>query len=167
MTLSRLFFCVVFAFLTIGCATDTYDRQRPMETIEPDQVSIPEYQNFLSSLSAALDEGRPRELNTVEQSRFDDVMGRLDRMLDRFETIDEMNQDERVALLNLHADLEEVVMGAADQQIICQRRHRVGTHFKSTECKTRAEWRKDRELASELMRDIYLSSQVAPEEPTL
>lgn len=160
MILSRLFLCAAFALLVIGCATETYDRQRPMETINPEQVSIPEYQNFLSSLSSALDEGRPRELNSMEQSRFDDVMGRLDRMLDRFETIDEMNQDERVALLNLHANLEEVVMGAADQQIICQRRHRVGSNFKSTECKTRGEWRADRERAAELMRKIYLSSMV-------
>lgn len=162
MTLVRLLICSVFALLTIGCATDTYDRQRPMATIEPDKVSIPEYQNFLASLTAALDEGRPRELNAVEQSRFDDVIGRLDRMLDRFESIEDMDQDERVALLNLHADLEEVVMGAADQQVICRRSHTVGSNFKRTTCKTRGEWRSDRERASELMRDIYISSMTAP-----
>ncbi|MEE4331020.1 MAG: hypothetical protein V2J10_09135 [Wenzhouxiangella sp.] len=162
MSVSRLFLCAAFAIALIGCATETHDRQRSMATIEPDKVSIPEYQNFLASLSAALDEGRPRELNTVEQARFDDVMGRLDRMLDRFESVDDMNQDERVALLNLHADLEEVVMGAADQQVICQRRHTVGSNFKRTTCKTRAEWRSDRENASRLMRDIYISSMTAP-----
>ena len=74
-----------------------------------------------------------------------------------------MNQNERVALLNLHSNLEEVVMGAADQQIICQRRHTVGTNFKRTTCKTRAEWRAERERASELMRNIYTSALFPPE----
>lgn len=166
MSLSRLLFCAAFAVVSIGCATDTHDRQRPMATIEPDKVSIPEYQDFLAALSAAIDDGNPRELNSVEMTRFDEVTGKIDRLLASVDTIETLDQDQRVRLLNLHADLEEIVMGAADQQIICQRRHRVGSHFKSTECKTRAEWREDRELASKLMREIYLSSQFPPPEPS-
>jgi len=129
-------------------------------------VTVPEYQDFLAALDAAIESGNPRELDGVEMTRYEEVTGKIDRMLAGLDTVEALDQDDRVRLLNLHADLDEIVMGAADKQINCQRRHRVGSHFKNTECKTRAEWRGDRELASEPMGGIYLSSQIHPPEPS-
>jgi hypothetical protein len=55
------------ALLLTACASNEFDRQRPIQTFQAETVTVPEYQDFLAALDAAVENGNPRELNSVDQ----------------------------------------------------------------------------------------------------
>lgn len=137
---------------------------RPTHAVDIRTISIPEYQEFLAVLSISLEKGEPRQLNEREMKQFREVHQQLDRMVARHESIDDLSADEQVRLFNLHARLESVVVGRDEDQVLCRRRHKVGTNFKVSECKTVAEWRYEQEWAQRHLRSIMYSDAGRPDD---
>lgn len=153
------------AIALAGCAsTPSQNRTLPSpgRTADIEEVSIPEYREFLEQLANAVDEDVPRAYNDKEKEQFNDISVELDELLSRYDSKDEMDEDSRTRLFNLHSRLEAVVVGLEDNHVLCKRRHRVGTNFKVTECKTVETWRYERDLSQEMFRRFFFSDAGRP-----
>lgn len=151
---------IALALLLAACAP--YET-RPAQTLDMKTLSIPEYREFLTELTAAIAQGEPRELNAREKDRFQRITGRLDRVLASHQSVDEMDHDTQTQLFNLHNELEAVVVGRDEDQLLCRREHRVGTNFRVTECKTVSQWREEQDIAQRHLRGAYMSHLAPPE----
>lgn len=130
--------------------------------LDPETVSIPEYRDFLVELNKAVDEGIPREFTDREMDRFTRIHSRLDQLLARHETIDTMDQEERMQLFNLHEQLQGVVIGRQEDQIICRRAKQVGTNFRQTQCKTESQWQEEQRNAHHYLQSGIRSTMEGP-----
>lgn len=155
---------VVTGLLVLGgCATGG---QEDLSNFEAERVSLPEYREFLDELATSLSQGEPRAFNQREVDRFNELSGRLDEIMKDYESIDEMSNDERMALFNAHEALQALVVGQRENQVICSRRHTVGTNFKVSECYTRAEWQQKERQSQEWARsNLRQPPQRLPEGP--
>lgn len=154
---------VIFLITAVlaGCAP--YERRDDSLRLDPETVSIPEYREFLVELNTAVEDDIPREFNSQEMDQFNRVSTRLDKLLAQHDTIDTMDEDQRVQLLNLHSKLEAVVIGKDDDQILCRREQRVGTHFRTTECRPVSEWREEQQRAQHFFSSGIRSTMEPPE----
>jgi hypothetical protein len=156
--------------LTVGCATQSTqpaeDPQRA-QVIEAEKVTLPECREFLAELDNAIRDGEPRELNRSEMREFESVSSRLDELLADFDSREAMRHEDEVEFFNLHSQLEAVVVGRDRDQVLCRRRHKVGTNFKVTECKSVADWRTEQEHAQRQLRSIFYAEPRIPPEPGL
>ena len=77
------------------------------------------------------------------------VVAALDRMaqaLAQVNSLDELDETERMHIYNLQSEVNGILTGAAeDSREVCTRHKPVGTNFPQTTCKTVAEWRRIRE----------------------
>lgn len=138
-----------------GCAGDGHSKssEERLSNFEAEKVSIPEYRDFLEELASSISQGVPREFNGRELARYRELDQRLQDILADYDSIEQMNREERRRLFNTHEKLEMLISGQRENQVICSRRHTVGTNFRVTECHTRAEWERQREASQEFMRD--------------
>jgi hypothetical protein len=134
----------------------------PDRVVDVEQISIPEYREFLAELANAVESDIPREFNDKEMEQFNEVSVELDRLLANYDSREQMDQDSLVRLYNLHSELEAVVVGRDENQVLCRRRHRVGTNFKVTECKSVNEWRYEQDMSQEFIRNMMTSDAGRP-----
>lgn len=127
-----------------------------------EKVSIQEYQVFLADLRASINQGIPREFNRVENERYDRIDNRLHALLEHHESIDSMSENERRELFNLHEDLQALVIGRDQDQVICRRQQTVGTHFQTQKCRTRSEWHNEQEQSRQFLRGMFRHEVIDP-----
>lgn len=144
------------AFLA-GCAATS----QPQYTAEV--VDVPEYREFLAVLEQHVEEGVPRELNEREMQRFQRLNGSLNELLAGVDDINQLSSSERTRVFNLHQELSATVVGRDEDQVICRRQQTVGTHFRVTECRTRAQIAEDRARADMYFNDSFVSPMTGPQ----
>lgn len=145
-----------------ACAGNGQAREEPAADVRAEKVSVPEYREFLVDLREAVSEGIPREFNQREMDRFNRLDSRLTGLLDGVDSVDELSRDERLALFNTHEELQALMSGRQDDQIICRRERTVGTHFQTEKCYTRREWREASEDSRRFIED-HMKAPVLPE----
>lgn len=121
----------------------------------PETVTIGEYLEFLDALATSIGEGVPRDFNQAEQANFRRVDNSLRDLLASRSSLDELNESQQVRLFNLHEELQAIVIGEPEAQVICRRRHTVGTHFQRTTCKTQDEFDRDQQESQRYLRNLY------------
>ncbi|QKK03885.1 MAG: hypothetical protein HND55_15230 [Pseudomonadota bacterium] len=149
--------CLVFMLAACGAQQTRPEADSDTSMLNPTEISISEYREFLTELDAAITQGELREFNDRDLADFAEVRQSLDRLLARYDSVESMNGDAQARLFNLHARLEKVVVGRDETQVLCRRRHKVGTNFKVTECKSVDEWRSEQEWAQRHLRSIMYS----------
>lgn len=151
-----------------GCASSGGADNRAQASAEQDEefevekVSIPEYREFLGNLRDSLSEGEPRQFNEREVDKFNRLYSKLLNIMEGHETPDTMNANQRQELFNTHEELQALVAGDRDNQVICNRRHQVGSNFKKTSCYTRQEWREAKEDSQNFMRHQFRGPTAGP-----
>lgn len=170
-TLGLLF----FSPLIFACATTSQPGQAPADphahlapepvAPAPEKVSVPDYLDFLDSLAASVAEQEPRPLNSRELQSYRQIDGQLREALAGVETIEEMSRDRQVRVFNLHEELQSVIIGAPENQVICRREATVGTHFRRVSCITVAEFQQRQKDSSEFLRDMFRSGPMIDPNP--
>lgn len=144
---------VLVAILITACASTP----RSSTPARPEIVSIPEYREFLVELDSAIQDGEPRELNDREMERYSETTGKLNRLLAQYDSLDNMPEDHRRELFNLHEALQSTVVGRREDQILCRRTKTVGTNFRETRCMTHAQWEEEQRAAQDYFRGKFSS----------
>lgn len=150
-----------------GCAgADTRARasatEEEEEGFKPEKVSVPEYREFLVGLRESVSEGEPREFNERERRQFDELYNELMSLLEGHESVDTMHPEQQREVFNTHEELQALMSGRREDQVICNRRHKVGTNFKQTECYTRKEWREAKDESQQYLKDRFRRLAVDP-----
>lgn len=150
----------ISVLLLAACAANDH---RDNMRLDPHTVTIPDYRNFLTSLDQAIEQNEPRELNEDERERFDRISDRIETLLDEHDAMDELDQDQRRQFVNLHSELQSVVIGKDEDQILCRRQKQVGTHFRTTKCRRVSEWREMQQDAQDFLHRSYRSNVSGPQ----
>ena len=153
---------VLFATAFVaGCATTQSDRggssalePRPV-TPAPERVSVGEYLEFLDSLADAAEHHELREFNARERAALARIDGELRSRLESVDNIDELNHEQKIAVFNLHEELQAVVIGNPRYQVICRREQTVGTNFRRTTCLTVEEFQQLQDRGQDLLRQAW------------
>jgi len=111
----------------------------------PETASVEEYLDFLDKLEVAVEQGAIRELNSREFSQFQRISRQLRDELAGIERIEELRDDNKLRVFNLHQELQGVVIGDPENYLICRREHRVGSNFKQTRCISAGEFQRNQE----------------------
>ena len=151
--MNRLFIGLITLSVLTACATGGSNVSKN-DLPEIEIVSPPEFLALLDDLDARLDQGDPRQLNDIEQRRFDRIVSSLRSELAGVENMSELDSDTQLDLFNSTEELVATVMGRPEDQIICRRSHKVGTNFPETTCKTIAEFREEQDEARRRIREF-------------
>ncbi|MCL4410900.1 MAG: hypothetical protein M1356_11440 [Gammaproteobacteria bacterium] len=152
---------VCVAFMS-GCASSgSSTTASNTVTAQPQQVSIPEYVEFLDNLHNSIQDGEPRQLTARELNQFNNIQDNLRALIGNRTDVEQMNSDERQRLFNLHERLQALVMGDDSQQVICRSERQTGSHMRTTRCVTRAQLEEERRRNGEFF-DQVLGSGMAP-----
>ena len=161
--IAPFFAILAVASLLSACAgNETRTTTSAPATSNIERVSVADYRVFLADLRETIQAGEPREFNNNEMRRYQRIDNRLNALLENYQSIDEMSQDERRELFNLHEDLQALVIGRDEDQVICRRQQTVGTHFRNETCRTRSEWREEQEEGRRLMRNMFSREAIDP-----
>ncbi|NBB93966.1 MAG: hypothetical protein GVY32_12455 [Gammaproteobacteria bacterium] len=164
LTLSATCFLVACASSpNAGGSSNMAEESVDHESRSPTVVGVAAYRQFLDKLDQAVAEGEPRPLNDEEMEQYRAAYSRLDLLLAQHDSIDTMSQTQREQVYNLHEELESIVIGDREQQVICRRERVTGSHFRNTRCKTVSQWREERDRAQQWMRGSMRS--MMPEDP--
>lgn len=115
-------------------------------------VTAPEYLEYLTQLRAGFEEGEPKPLSNREQKLFDDADQNIRSILSATDNVEDLPQDQAVALFNSQEQIKAILSGAEDTQVICKREARAGTNFRQKRCISAATRDEQREAAQELLR---------------
>lgn len=133
----RLVILIPVALLLIACAGNEQQPDRPARTtVAPEHVgliptpvldrstmvSVPEYLQFLDDLNDAIQSGETRPLNNTERQRHQQLDRDLRRALASVDSVDQLTHNQRVDVFNMHEELQAVVVGHPENQVICTRR---------------------------------------------
>ena len=160
--MKKMLLISLMALLCAACAGTNAPRDTnagvaaPQPVLEgPETVTVGEYLEFLDALAVAVGDGVPRDFNRTERENFRRVDSSLRDMLSSRSSIDELSESQKVTLFNLHQELQGIVIGQPEAQVICRRRHTVGTHFQTTTCKTQEEFNRDQQESQRYLRSLY------------
>ncbi len=119
-------------------------------------VPINEFLTALEELRGKLEEGNPRELGRREWREFDKLQGDFEKLLDDVESVEELSEKDRIALINTQEDLDVLLMGGGrnDERIICRQVRKTGSRIARQECITQRELEIQREQTSNALLDI-------------
>lgn len=117
-------------------------------------VSAAEFIEFLDGLEMDLEKGVPRELGVFERRRVHQMSNELRDLLDGVESIDHLNNNQKIAIYNTTQNLWAAVIGRDDDRLICHREHQVGSHFKRTRCRSLGEIRREQRESYQYLRMI-------------
>ena len=153
MPLTRPLIAVSIIALLAACATGSRTTSSAAPAAEPAReateaplprnVSVPEYMDFLDKLRVAVKDDVPREFTDMELEKLNAIDRKLRENLTGVETVAALETEQQIQVLELHEELEAVVVGNDSNQIVCRREHQVGRIRKQTRCRTRAQLRED------------------------
>lgn len=131
----------------------------------PATVSVAEYLEFLDDLDAAVESGDVRPLNRTERARQQQIDRNLREMLASVDHINELSRNEQVDVFNLHEELQAVIIGHPENQVICTRRRpSTGSRVSRTTCITVEEMQYMQRRSED---DLRRLSRIPMEMPTL
>lgn len=145
LTLSQ----VLIALVLVGFCAQAQADQRP-------RVSPGEYLEMLDNLRNDLQGGTPREMNNKEWRKFDDIEQRFQSILSNVDSVDDLNSRDRVTVFNLQEELDTLLIGRAEDQVVCDRRRRIGSRIPRQECRTLGQIRAEQDMARRFVSDIPL-----------
>lgn len=125
----------------------------------PQRVPVAEYMDFLDQLSADVENDEPRELSPMELERYQRINAQLRATLAGVENIDQLDQDRKIKVFNLHEELQAVLIGDPKYRVICRRERSVGTHFRHTTCTTVEEFRADQEHGRRWLQESFIKGR--------
>lgn len=129
-----------------------------------DVASIGEFLGALEELRGKLEDGDPRELGSREWREFNKLEGRFEELLDGVQTVEDLSDDDKIALINTQEELDALLMGGGrtDDRIICRKVRKTGTRISRRECITQRELEIEREQTRNDLLDIR-SSMCGPQ----
>jgi hypothetical protein len=119
-------------------------------------VGIGEYFEMLSSLREDLEQGEPRQLNASEWQEFDRIEGRFQRLLGDVEAIDDLRDRDRLRIFNLQEELDTLLVGREEEQVICERRRSTGSRIPRQNCRTLSQIRQEQARAQQFVHGLPL-----------
>lgn len=127
-------------------------------------ASIGEFLTALEELRGKLQDGDPRELGNREWRDFDRIEDRFEALLEDVEAVEDLSDDDKVALINAQEDLDALLMGGgrSDERIICRKVRKTGTRISRRQCITQRELEIQREQTRNQLLDIR-SSMCGPQ----
>ena len=94
--------------------------------------------------------GRFAEIGKDERRQVDEAFDRMQAVLAGKASMDELRQDDRVALINDQELVNALLTKArTDSRMVCKRERRVGSHRLTSTCRTAAEWKRASEQSRE------------------
>ena len=94
--------------------------------------------------------GRFAEITDDARKQVDEAFERMQTVLAGKSSMDELRQDDRVALINDQELINALLTKAkTDSRMVCKREKRVGSHRLTSTCRTAAEWKRASEQSRE------------------
>lgn len=126
------------------------------------KVDVDGYFTMLEELRTDLEEGTPRELNRDEWREFERIVGRFESLLGNVESVDELDRREKIRVFNLQEELDTVLIGHPDLQVVCNERQGTGSRIPRRDCRTVEQIRSDQRRAQQWVRSVpFLQNQPA------
>lgn len=154
---------IIAAIVCVACAGGQQSQRQTEQNPElqpkpvadmPERASVTEYIDFLDKLKVAVERGDIREFSSQEYNAFQRIDRRLREELSRVDRIEDLGDQNKVRVFNLHQELQGVVIGDPENYLICRRDHRVGTNFKQTRCIPAGDFRRAQEENRRQLRQL-------------
>lgn len=108
----------------------------------------------LNEIRLALNTEDYSEITADDRRTVLDLIGRMERQVGEG-GVETLNEEHKVRLFNWQAQVNTILVGAAeDSRLVCRREQKVGTRMTTTQCATVAQRRKMREAAERELRAV-------------
>lgn len=123
-------------------------------SVARDVVSVDEFLEALDQVRANLQEGQPRELDEDGWKEFDKIHGKFEELLADVDTIDELSPREKTKVFNLQEEMDTLLVGRKEEQVVCTERKQLGSRIARRDCITVGEREVLRDRALQILGDI-------------
>lgn len=156
-------FIITVAVVCVACAGGDQNQRQAQQNpeLEPEPVadlsetvSVDEYIEFLDNLKVAVESGDIRDFNRREYQEFQRINSQLRNELAGVETVEQLGEDNKIRVFNLHQELQGVVIGDPENHVICRREHTVGTNFRRTTCVSAGDFERNQEASRRQLRQL-------------
>lgn len=156
-------FIIIATIACVACAGGQQNQRQVDENSElepkpvadmPEKASVAEYLEFLDNLKVAVEQGNLRDFNRREYQEFQRIDRQLRDELSSIDRIEELGDDNKIRVFNLHQELQGVVIGDPENHVICRRERTVGTNFRRTTCISVGDFRRNQERSREQLRQL-------------
>lgn len=117
-------------------------------------VSVDAFLAALDDVRAQLQEGDPRRLDEDEWREFDKIEEQFERVLSDVETIDELNGRQKTKVFNLQEEMDTLLVGRREEQVVCTERKQLGSRIARRDCVTIGQREAERDRALRILGDI-------------
>ena len=133
-------------FLMAGAASAS--RTEPAPSVRADPVGFADQRAAVEAEMVA--GGRFAEISDKARADVAAAFDRMQAVLEGKATMDDLRQDDRVALINDQELINALLTQAKiDSRMVCKRERRVGSHRLTSTCRTAAEWKRASEQSRE------------------
>lgn len=145
---------IIATLVCVACAGGQQNQRQSGQNAElqpepvadmPETASVDEYLDFLDKLKVAVESGDIREFTSREHQQFQRINRQLRDELANVDQIEDLHDENKIRVFNLHQELQGVIIGDPENYLICRRDHRVGTNFKQTRCIPAGDFRRSQE----------------------
>ena len=135
-------------FLSVSGAALAARNSPPAELVKADPIGFAEQRAAVEGEMKA--GGRFAEISDKDRAAVAEAFDRMAAVLEGKQSMDDLRQDDRVALIN-DQELVNVLLtkAKADSRMVCKRERRVGSHRLTSTCRTAAEWKRASEQSRE------------------
>lgn len=118
-------------------------------------ASIDQFMTALDELRGKLEQGDPRQLSKREWREFDKLHGRFEKLLTDVDSVEQLTEDDEIALINTQEELDTLLMGGEnDERIICRKERKTGSRIARRRCITQRELKIEQERTQNILLDI-------------
>ena len=144
MRLRPLSFLLVFLVSAGALAAKT----EPAPSVRADPVGFSDQRAAVEAEMVA--GGRFAEITEKARAEVGQAFDRMQSVLEGKASMDDLRQDDRVALINDQELINALLTQARiDSRMVCKRERRVGSHRLTSTCRTAAEWKRASEQSRE------------------
>lgn len=113
------------------------------------------YEQQRSAIERDIRKGdRYAEIGDQRRRKVLDNLKEIGRLLEDVTVLEDLKPEEKAQLFNLQEEVNTLLTGAAeDSRLICKRERKTGSHRQTTQCRTVATIRRERENWHEVLRD--------------
>jgi hypothetical protein len=138
---------VILLCLT-GSAWGARSNSAPAELVKADPIGFAEQRTAVEG--EMKDGGRFAEISDEDRAAVAQAFDRMQAVLAGKQSMDDLRQDDRVALINDQELVNALLTKAKiDSRMVCKRERRVGSHRLTSTCRTAAEWKRASEQSRE------------------
>jgi len=136
------------AFLVLLLAVPAQAARQPASEVKADPVGFADQRAAVEAEMKA--GGRFAEISDDARKQVREAFDRMQSVLAGKSSMDELRQDDRVALMNDQELVNALLTQAkVDSRMVCKREKRVGSHRLTSTCRTAAEWKRASEQSRE------------------